>query len=273
MLRLRLLLIAAVLVAGSPELAEAQCPDGSPPPCRSRTVAAAPRRVNPPLDDRTWIVVPFDNLAKAEDIDWLRNAAVNLLYLDMSRWRDIRVVDDERVADLVREVPEANTASLSLNAGLAVARRAGAGKLVMGDLLRIGNRTAVTAKIYDVRNGQRVRSVREETAIQDSVMPMFGKLARRILNLAPPGGAQVGAHGTSRVDAYQEYVAGLEAMNRFDLTAARTRLEKAVELDSAFALAHFKLATVIGWIDPGLPERRRHAETSARLQAGLPPRE
>lgn len=139
---------------------------------------AAPRRVNPPLDDRTWIVVPFDNLAKNEDIDWLRGASVNLLYLDMSRWKDIRVIDDERVADLVREVPEASSATtMTLNAGLAVAKRAGAGRLVMGDVLKLGARTTVTAKVFDVRTGQRVRSVREETAIQDSVLPLFGKLA------------------------------------------------------------------------------------------------
>src|SRR6266545_2362492 len=87
--------------------ARAQCPDGSPPPCRAQQVAVAPRRVNPPLDDRTWIVVPFDNTAKTTDADWLRSGSVNLLYLGMSRWTDVRVIDDERVADFMREVPEA----------------------------------------------------------------------------------------------------------------------------------------------------------------------
>ena len=129
--------------------------------------------MNPPLDERTWIVVPFDNLARTEDVDWMRTAAVNLLYLDMSRWRDIRVIDDERVADLLRETPEASGASnLSLNAGLAVARRAGAGRLVMGDRLKIGSRTRVTAKVFNVRSGQRLRSVSEETSVADSVMPL-----------------------------------------------------------------------------------------------------
>jgi tetratricopeptide (TPR) repeat protein len=264
----------SIVLILAPDTAIAQCPDGSPPPCRSAQVAAAPRRVNPPLDERTWIVVPFDNLARSQEVDWLRSASVNLLYLDMSRWRDIRVIDDERVADLIRETPEAsNAATMSLNAGLAVARRAGAGRLVMGDLLKLGSRTAVTAKVFDVRTGQRVRSVREETAVQDSVMPLFGKLAQRILNVAPPPGARVGSLGTARVDAYQEYVAGLQALNAFDLTQARRRLGKALELDSAFALAHYKMAIVIGWQDPNDAERRTFADAASRLMAGLPPRE
>lgn len=254
----------------------AQCPDGSPPPCRTQVVAAAaPKRVNPPLDERTWIVVPFDNLANSSDVDWLRTASVNLLYLDMSRWRDIRVVDDERVADLMREVPEASGASkaLSLNAGLAVAKRAGAGKLVMGDVLKLGSRTAVTAKVFDVKTGQRVKSVREETQVQDSVMSLFGKLAQKVLNVAPPAGANVGAIGTTRVDAYQEYIAGVASLNRFDLPEARQHFEAALKLDSAFALAHYKISIVAGWENANSAERRPHAEAAARLGTGLPARE
>jgi tetratricopeptide (TPR) repeat protein len=254
--------------------AGAQCPDGSPPPCRSQASAPAPRRVNPALDDNTWIVVPFDNLSKSEDAEWLRGASVNLLYLDMSRWKDIKVVDDERVADLLRETPEAGAAAanLSLNAGLAVARRAGAGKLVMGDVLKLGNRTTVTAKIYDVKSGQRTRSVREDATVADSVMPLFGKLAQKILNVAPPAGASLGAVGTSRVDAYQAYLAGVAALNRFDLVAAKQHLGQALALDPAFALAHYKMAFVIGWDDPGNPAQRTHAEAAARSQTNLPPR-
>lgn len=228
---------------------------------------------NPPLDDDTWIVVPFDNISKSEDAEWLRGASVNLLYLDMSRWRDIKVVDDERVADLIRETPEAGAANtLSLNAGLAVARRAGAGKLVMGDVLKLGSRTTVTAKIYDVKSGQRTRSVREDASVADSVMPLFGKLAQKILNVAPPAGANLGAVGTSRVDAYQAYLAGVTALNRFDLVAARQHLSQALKLDSAFALAHYKMAIVIGWDDPANTAQRTHAEAAARAQANLPAR-
>jgi tetratricopeptide (TPR) repeat protein len=268
----RTALVAAALFAPC-VAAGAQCPDGSAPPCRGSAAPAVRRAVTPPLDENTWIVVPFDNISKSEDAEWLRGASVNLLYLDMSRWRDIKVVDDERVADLIRETPEAGAANtLSLNAGLAVAKRAGAGKLVMGDVLKLGNRTTVTAKIYDVKSGQRTRSVREDATVADSVMPLFGKLAQKILNVAPPAGATLGAVGTSRVDAYQAYLAGVTALNRFDLPAAKTNLGRAIALDSGFALAHYKMAIVVGWDDPSDQRQRFHAEAAARSQATLPAR-
>lgn len=272
---MRFVSLLAIATAASTSIANAQCPDGSPPPCRSQAVAAAPpKRVNPPLDDRTWIVVPFDNLAENKEIDWLRTASVNLLYLDMSRWKDIHVVDDERVSDIIREVPEASSAAkLSLNAGLAVAKRAGAGRLVMGDLLKVGNRTAVTAKVFDVRTGQRVRSERAETNVPDSVMSLFPKLAQKVLNLSPPAGEKLGSLGTTRVDAYQEYIAGVQALNKWKLDSARAHLEQALKLDSSFALAHYKLSIVAGWDGDVSGTGTAHADAAARLATALPSRE
>ena len=97
--------VVPLLVLGA-AATEAQCPDGTPPPCKGG-VPTALRRANPALDQRAWIVVPFTNITKAQELDWLREASVNLLSLDLSRWTDISVVDDKRVADLVRELPSA----------------------------------------------------------------------------------------------------------------------------------------------------------------------
>ncbi|HEY9519737.1 MAG TPA: hypothetical protein VIQ98_10755, partial [Gemmatimonadales bacterium] len=108
----RLALLPLFMAFAPPGVLRAQCPDGTPPPCR--TSAPAPpaptaARRPPPLDARTWIVVPFENVTRAPDMDWLEDASVNLLYLDMSKWNDIKVIDDERVADLIRGVPEARS--------------------------------------------------------------------------------------------------------------------------------------------------------------------
>ena len=272
-MHLRTAVLGTMLSVAPLAALRAQCPDGTPPPCRSSSAGTVPaRRPNPPLDDRTWIILPFENVARAQDIDWLKDASVNLLYLDMSKWRDIRVVDDERVADLIREVPEAR-AGLTLQSGMAVARRAGAGRLVMGDLLRVGSRTQIVAKVYDVRTGQRIRNVREETANADSLMSLFGRLARGILNAGAPATGAVFGTGTTRLDAYQEYVAGVTRLTRVELDSAAAHLERAVQLDSSFALAHYKLSVVYGWINTTDPRRVTHAELANRLAVGLPPRE
>ena len=270
----RVVCFAAMLVAAPSIAASAQCPDGTPPPCRSATVAVA-RRANPPLNEREWIVVPFGNVSKAPDLEWLRDASVNLLSLDLSRWTDISVVDDKRVTDLIRELPATRTAQpLSLNDGLALARRAGAGRLVMGDFFKLGKGARLVANVFNVRDGSRIRSITQQTSEQDSLLTAFGPLARGVLAVPPPGDAKLGATGTTNVDAYQEYLLGVNLLNRFELTDAKQHLLKALAFDSTFALAHYKLSVAIHWGDTrGDTTERAHALAAWRLGGSLPPRE
>ena len=256
--------------------AGAQCPDGTPPPCKGVVSASAiARRSNPALNERAWIVVPFANVTKAPELDWLRDASVNLLSLDLMRWTDISVVDDKRVTDLVRELPPARSAlPLSLNDGLALARRAGAGNLVMGDFFKQGKGARLVANVFDVKSGARLRSIAQQALDQDSLLTAFGPLARGVLGVPPPPAAKLGANGTTSVGAYQEYLLGVKALNRFELTDAKQHLVKALAFDSTFALAHFKLSMAIHWGDTLADTTERlHALAAARLGVSLPPRE
>lgn len=272
--RRRGLLLACSLLALALPTAHAQCPDGAPPPCKG-IVPVALRRANPPLDPRAWIVVPFTNVTKAQDLDWLRDASVNLLSLDLSRWTDISVVDDKRVTDLIRELPTARgTQALSLNDGLALARRAGAGRLVMGDFFKQGKGARLVANVFDARDGSRIRSITQQAPDQDVLLTAFGALARGVLAVPPPVDAQLGATGTTSVDAYQQYLLGVHALNRFELTEARQHLLKALAFDSTFALAHFKLSVAIHWGETrGDTSEYFHALAASRLGGSLPPRE
>lgn len=260
-------LLAGALLALSAGSLGAQCADGTPPPCRAS-------RADPPLDDKTWIVLPFSNLSRANDLEWMRDASVNLLYLDLSRFSDIRVVDDERVATLMRSSTSARTpAGPSLDEAYAIARREGAGRLVLGDLLKSGNATVVVAKVYDVRRRVRLRSVRRDAASTDSVFAAFSRLSGEILDVRGAGGTPPTDVGTASLAAYQAYLDGVRALNRIDLVEARAQLERSLALDSAFALAHYKLSIVGQWELANSPGILAHAEAAARLSERLPERE
>jgi TolB-like protein/tetratricopeptide (TPR) repeat protein len=290
------LILAALLALTAAGAAAAQCADGTPPPCDSRRsvqMAVVPKRVNPPLNDRTYIVLPFNNVTRAPDSEWLSDGSVGLLSTSLSGWKDIHVIDDRRVADFMREVPRPTAGKLSFNDGVAVARRAGAGRMVIGDVLKVGSRITVTTTLFDVRSGRQIRSVREETTVADSLMSMFGKLARGILAV-PATDASAGTMGTSRADALKEYVTGVQALNKFDATTAKKHFEEALRLDTAFALAHYKWAIAATYDERAGTarsaqvkvgdlasmarmmedfDRIAHAKAASRLSASLPARE
>jgi tetratricopeptide (TPR) repeat protein len=222
-------------------------------------------------------------VTRAPDLEWLRDASVNLLSLDLGRWTDIGVVDDKRVADLLRTLPVLRAAqSLSLADGIALARQAGAGRLVMGDFIKVGRGTRLVANVFEVRSGTKLRSVQQPVNDPDSLLSAFGPLARAVLAVPPPSDATVGATGTTSADAYREYLAGLASLHRFELTDARRHLIAALKFDSTFALAHYKLSIAMHWASRATTDAERargsdlervHAVAAARLGGSLPPRE
>ncbi len=269
-------LFAILALAAAAPPVRAQCPDGSPPPCRGMARPAIVR-ANPPLNANAWIVVPFGNVTKSPELEWLRDASVNLLSLDMSRWTDVSVVPDKRVGDLVRELPPARSeGALTLNDGMALARRAGAGMLVMGDVIRFGRGARIVANVFDVRTGARIRSATQQAGDQDSLLAAFAPLARAVLSVPPPPDARTGDLGTQSLAAYQAYLVGVKALHRFDLVGARQHLTRALGLDSMFALAHLQYALMLNWGDLSARARAEataHARAAKRLGANLPRRE
>jgi tetratricopeptide (TPR) repeat protein len=236
---------------------------------------ASPRR-DPAVNPRLWIVAPFGNATKAADLDWLRDASVNLLSMDMGRWTDVAVVPDKRVGDFVRDLPAAKrNESLTLNDGLAMARRAGAAHLVMGDFFKLGKATRLVANVFDVATGARVRSITQEASDVDSLLTVFGPLSRGVLAVPPPPDAKTGDVGTKNLEAYRSYLLGAKALNRYELGNARTHLQRAMAIDSSFALAHLRYSLLLAWGDPpgGAGEPRRHALLAQQLGANLPKRD
>lgn len=234
------------------------------------------RRLDPQLNERAWIVVPFANVMRAPELDWLHDASVELLTLDLERWTDIKVVDDKRVADLLRELPDMKPArALTLNEGLLLARHAGAGKLVMGEYFKLGSGARIVANVFDVKTGKSIRTITQQSDAQDSLLTAFSPIARDCLGVPPPPDAKLGAIGTTRIDAYQEYLEGIKALYRFQIEESVRRFNRALALDSTFALAHFELSIALEWgdgaVDPAIT--RPHALAAQRLGTTLPPRE
>lgn len=261
---------ALMLMAMAAHRGDAQCADGSAPPCRVARVAVADR----PLDDRNWLVLPFDNVARDPSLDVFREASVTLLYSAMSEWSDIRVVDDMRVADLMRGIP-ANT-RLGQDAAFDMARRVGAGKVVMGTLIKEGQRTRIQAAVFDVRRAQRLRSPSVLTVGTDSLSTVFAGLAQQVLAVAAPLGVALNEVGTQSTEALRAYAAGLEAERRMASDSAVLHYRRAVVLDSTFALAHYHLAVTLNdvpevapaTIQAALDAAQRHARRLPRRERG-----
>lgn len=222
---------------------------------------------------KSYAVVPFDIQSGNSEVQWLRDGAVNMLTLALSQWSDLQVMDYERTLKYVADAGVEDR-RVDLERAQAIARRGGAGTLVMGSVSTTSDSLLVTARLYDVKSGRSLNTATRASALNADPRGLFDDIARYLLNVA--GGASsasvdVAAQTTTSLTAYRSYLDGVRLLNSWRLSEADSALQVAINADSTFALAWHKRALALGWNDPQnkdyLISTRRAAELSDRLPA------
>jgi len=214
----------------------------------ARRPGGPPSGVNPRL---SMLVLPFDNLRDDQSTDWLRNGSVNMLALNMAQWKDMTVVDQGRVHDLLARHGLTSTDDVGLDMARKLARAAGVWTVVLGDYQQVGDSLHLTARVFDVATGARTDVAEVSAPASDDPRPGFDALALRLLDISgAPGEAWAGLASVTSpsIEAYRSYLSGLDRLNRWELAAAQRNFERAVEVDTTFGLAYYKLALTRGWL-------------------------
>ena len=230
-----------------------------------RRPGGPPEGVNPRL---SMLVLPFDNLRDDQSTDWLRNGSVNMLALNMSQWKDMTVVDHERVHDLLARHGLTAQDDIGLDMALQLAREAGVWTVVLGDYQQVGDSLHLTARVFNVGSGTRADLVEVSAPATDDPRPAFDQLALRLLDISGAPGevwANLASATTSSLEAYRSYLSGVDRLNRWELAAAQRSFERAVEIDTTFGLAYYKLSLTRGWLVGTADSTGQHAIDRALL--------
>ena len=205
-----------------------------------------PRGVDP---RKSVFVAPFENQTGDAGLAWLRDGSVNMLTLNLASWRDLNVVEYERSLDLLRDAELDTVSRIGLEDARAIARKAGVWTVVMGVITRNSDSLAVTARVYDVATGSRVRQAQQSIPASTDPRVLFDRLSRDLLELAgaPPVTPELARTTTASLDAYRSYLAGVRQLNEWKLDSADASFARAIISDSTFALAYHKRAQGRGW--------------------------
>jgi serine/threonine protein kinase/tetratricopeptide (TPR) repeat protein/TolB-like protein len=188
-------------------------------------------------------VMPFGNPSGAADVQWLTAGVPGMLVTALAQTPGLDVVSTERVNEILKDI---GAAGQGIEAGrvLDVGRRAGAGALVSGTILKAGAEFRVDATVQDVASG---RVLGAHSVRGTDVFVLADDLTGRVrasLNLAGgPASRTVSEVTSSSMEAYRLYTEGLGAHMSLRYTEARRLLDQAVGIDPAFASAYFVLAS------------------------------
>ncbi|MBM4187210.1 MAG: hypothetical protein FJ206_07855 [Gemmatimonadetes bacterium] len=162
-------------------------------------------------------------------------------------------------------------------AATSLAGELGANAVIIGSMVATGSRARLAATAYDGKGGELAKAQVE--GAQDSVLGLVDQLSGELVrglwkSNEPVPSLRVSGITSASFPAMGAYLAGERYYRQARWDSAEAAFGRAIELDSTFSLAHFRLGSTIGWKGGYGSRRAREASAAAvRFVDRLPARE
>lgn len=219
-------------------------------------------------------VLPFN--ATGPGVDLLGEGMVDLLSANLNEVGLLRTINPRTTLHQFGEV--AGGGSVDLAGQLRVGRNVGAGSVLIGSVFSTGSEVRITAELYATESGSIIAKA-QESGRPDSVLALVDQLSIELMQdiwraRAPLPALRVSAITSTSIPAIKAYLRGEQFYRRVLWDSAAAAFEEAVQHDSTFALAHFRLGETYGWRESlGSAQAQEHSDRAARFAERLPARE
>jgi len=264
----RAFLLCVCWVGASVRPALAQCPDGTPPPCRVARVASAAPAAN------SVAVLYFENLG--------RDTADAYLADGLTEEVTARLGQVGRLAVTSRTAVRRLRSTAATMEPVALGRALGAAYLVNGSVRRAGSRLRVTVELVRATTGARAWGDQYDRSDTD-LLALQEDIARAVATgitgrLLPAERAVIASRPTRNPVAYDHYLRGTRTLNDVNprsLGRAIAEYEAALRLDPGFTSARaaialaYALAINWNWATPEIPPETLLARGLAAAERAL----
>jgi tetratricopeptide (TPR) repeat protein len=220
-------------------------------------------------------VIDFNNDTHEAALEGLSG----LLITALEQSRRLQVMTRSRMFDILKTMGETDVERIDESLGQRICDAAGVDALVIPTVRRFGDLYTIDLKVLDTRRHRYIYTARQEGRGPESIPHMIDTVARGIrIDLRDPADAvaettPVANLTTVDLDAYHAYFEGETLLNRLEFDAAGRAFQSAIERDSTFALAYYRLAYTEWWARGQQALARRHVAYAMRNLSRIPARE
>ena len=194
-------------------------------------------------------IMYFENIADPADTAKIAQMTTALLITDLSESEYMYVISQQRLYDILRLLGREGQKSIDKSVATQVAEKAGARWILTGSVLKAEPNIVLTSDISETSTGRIIgtqRAAGEEGEDVFAVVDRLGAAVKADLALPDPAGSEidrpVAEVTTHSQEAYRHYLEGVDYAGKFYDQEAIASLEKAVRLDSTFAMAYYRMA-------------------------------
>ena len=227
----------------------------------------------PAQDLASVAILAFENLTGDVELDWLRYGLTELVVTDLSRSAEIAVLSTGRLHEMLNAMGVAESERLSPEKTRLVGERASLATVVRGSFAQVSGKFRVAFTVEDSSTGEILGAGHVDGRGTESLFAMVDELGAAIRDhfvaepLAEPSSA-IQTITTASVEAWRLYSEGNLLYRRAKREEAILLLERAVEIDPTFALAHADLGMIhanLGHEAKAREHTRRAVEQADRL--------
>ena len=222
------------------------------------------------VDPNLVAVVPFRVSGAAQALGYLREGMIDLVAARLTGEGGARAADPGSVMAAWRRAAGSDAGDLSEGDAVHLARRLGAGRLLVGGVVGTPGHVALNASLLPVGVGG-PRAEAKVEGMADSLPQLVDRLIAQLIT--EEAGAQHGLAGLVNrpLPALRLYLEAQAAYRRADYPDAVARFSRALDLDSTFAIAGLRLASAAGWTTaPGAGRRGLERAWSSRDRLSRP---
>jgi len=204
-------------------------------------------------------VMYFEDNTGDEESKWLSRGLPHMLITSLEQIPELQVIGYQRLYDIIMEINKEDVVSIDKKTATTIAQKAGAKVILMGSIFKWGNRIRIDYQLQDVNNGNLIHA---DKVYGDDPFVVADNLAAQVrLNLDLPVEREeiwkVSDITTQSKEAYRYYLKGKELESKYLWNKARASYQKAIEIDSTFAMAYKDLRNY--WAEAGLTQAENEA--------------
>ncbi len=218
-------------------------------------------------------ILGFENKTGDPQFDWLETGLPEILMTDLAQGQVMNIISQRRLLEAMGSSEDA-AHSVSYEEQVKAARKLGAVNVMSGTIYKLGDKFRIDARLEDVKTG---RVIMGEKVIGDDAFAIVDSLTSRIaasLNMEEvlKLDRNVSQLTTSNPEAYRYYHAGLNALMSSIWDEATENFERAIKVDSAFALAYMRLG-MVKIFQGRLPDAAPYFAQAKQLEDNMPIRD
>jgi len=211
-------------------------------------------------DTKTVAISYFDNTSGLEVYNPLSKGLADMLITDLSNVKSIQIVEREKLESLLKEIDLGEGKFIDPNTAQKLGKGLGAGYMLTGSYLIMGETMRIDARLVDVGTGE-IAMAEEITGKKNTFFTLEKELANKLIStlkisISRTEKIALKRTTTKSFDAMMAYSNGLDMTDTGNLDEAQVYLEKALEYDEEFELAAYKLEEVLSLIQTALEVRK-----------------